>query len=162
LSFVLAQGRIEHTFDTGGRCQVDVAERTRPGADWSSRPVPAAMSPEKLASFVEGAQRRTEGLLFTATPAAELDEIGRWQQLQDQAFAGLCRAIVAAYNRAGVEEREFVADEVGLAIGASSSPGRDAAARAVPTRLLPVAELAPIARPTSSATNSRSSAAARL
>ena len=59
------------------------------------------MSPEKLASFVEGAQRRTEGLLFTATPSAELDAIGRWQQLSDQAFAGMCRAIVAAVSLGG-------------------------------------------------------------
>jgi uncharacterized glyoxalase superfamily protein PhnB len=48
--------------------------------------------------FVDRALDRTQALLFTATPTDELDEIGRWQQLKDQAFAGQVRAIVAAYN----------------------------------------------------------------
>src|SRR3954467_10501284 len=91
--------------------------------DWSSRPVPTAKSPAELAALVDESFSRFEGLLFTATPTEELDEIGRWQQLKDQAFAGQVRAIVAAYNRAGAEEREFAADEVGLAIGATSTTG---------------------------------------
>src|SRR4051794_38098975 len=91
--------------------------------DWSARPVPTALSPERLASWVEGSISRTEGMLFTATPTAELDAIGRWQQLRDQAFAGLMREIVAAYNRADAEAREFAPDEVGLAIGATSTTG---------------------------------------
>jgi hypothetical protein len=106
-------------------------------ADWSSRPVLSAMSPERLASFVEREQRRTEGLLFTATPTEELDEIGRWQQVKDQAFAGQCRAIVASYNRAAREHREFVADEVGLAIGASSTTGSNVVATALAAAELP-------------------------
>ena len=106
-------------------------------ADWSSRPVLSALSPERLASFVESAQRRTEGLLFTATPAAELDAIGRWQQLKDQAFAGQCRAIVASFNRAAAEEREFVADEVGLAIGATSTTGSNLVGTALSAAALP-------------------------
>jgi hypothetical protein len=119
--------------------RVSITEQTRPpGArDWSSRSVPAAMSAERLASFVEGAQRRTEGLLFTATPTEELDEIGRWQQLKDQAFAGQCRAIVAAHNRAAAREREFVADEVGLAIGATSTTGSTLVGIALAAAALP-------------------------
>jgi hypothetical protein len=116
---------------------VGIAAQTRPGADWSSRPVPAAMSAEKLASFVEGAQRRTDGLLFTATPTEELDAIGRWQQHKDQAFAGQCRAIVASFNRAAAKEREFVADEVGLAIGATSTTGSNLVRTALAAAALP-------------------------
>src|SRR5688500_5375633 len=106
-------------------------------ADWSSRPVLSALSPERLAAFVDRAQRRTDGLLFTATPTEELDEIGRWQQLKDQAFAGQCRAIVASYNRAAAEQREFVADEVGLAIGATSTTGSGLLATALSAAALP-------------------------
>ena len=62
-------------------------------------------------------------MLFTTTPREDLDDIGRWQQLKDQAFAGQIRAIVAAYNRASSEQRFFAGDEVGLAIGATSTTG---------------------------------------
>ena len=55
---------------------------TAPAA-WASRPVPAALSPEKLAALVDRSIARTEGLLFTATPTEELDAIGRWQQAKD-------------------------------------------------------------------------------
>jgi hypothetical protein len=105
--------------------------------DWSSRPVPSALSAERLAAFVDRAVSRTEGLLFTATPAEELDEIGRWQQLKDQAFAGQVRAIVAAYNRAGAQQREFAGDEVGLAVGATSTTGGNLVAQALAVAELP-------------------------
>src|SRR4051812_24664988 len=105
--------------------------------DGSTRPVPAALSPEKLAAFVDRSIARTDGLLFTATPSEELDEIGRWQQLKDQAFAGQVRAIVAAYNRAGVKERDFAADEVGLAVGATSTTGGNLVAQALALAALP-------------------------
>src|SRR3954470_7669031 len=105
--------------------------------DWSTRPVPAALSPEKLAALVDRSIARTDGLLFPATATEELDEIGRWQQLKDQAFAGQVRAIVAAYNRAGAEEREFAADEVGLAIGATSTTGGNLVAQALSLAALP-------------------------
>jgi hypothetical protein len=91
--------------------------------DWSTRPVPQALSPERLASLVDRSMARTDGMLFTATPAEELDAIGRWQQLKDQAFAGQMREIVAAFNRADACRREFAADEVGLAVGATSTTG---------------------------------------
>jgi hypothetical protein len=104
---------------------------------WSSRPVPSAMSPERLAALVDRSVSRTEGLLFTATPAEELDEIGRWQRLKDQAFAGQVRAIVAAYNRAGAEQREFAGDEVGLAVGATSTTGGNLVAQALAVAELP-------------------------
>lgn len=95
------------------------------------------MSPERLAALVDRSISRTEGLLFTATPTEELDEIGRWQQLKDQAFAGQVRAIVAAYNRASAVEREFAADEVGLAIGATSTTGGNVVAQALAISALP-------------------------
>src|SRR3954469_10510201 len=105
--------------------------------DWSSRPVPAALSPEQLAALVDGAVDRTGGLLFTATPTEELDAIGRWQQLKDQAFAGQMREITAAYNRASSAQREFAADEVGLAIGATTGTGGRLVAQALSLCALP-------------------------
>ena len=62
---------------------------------------------------------RSENLLFTATAREDLDEIASWQRLSDLAFAGQCRAIVAAHNRASLNDRQFVPDEVALAINAS-------------------------------------------
>src|SRR6476619_4955456 len=91
--------------------------------DWSSRPVPTALSPEELAVLVDESVSRMDGMLFTATPTEELDAIGRWQQQKDLCFAGMMRAIVAAYNRADREARDFAADEVGLAIGATTTTG---------------------------------------
>src|SRR3954470_755420 len=105
--------------------------------DWASRPVPTAMSPEKLAAFVDRSLSRTDGMLFTATPVEELDAIGRWPQLKDQAFAGQMREIVAAYNRAGSAEREFAADEVGLAVGATSTTGGNLVHQALSIAELP-------------------------
>jgi hypothetical protein len=87
--------------------------------------------------LVERSISRTEGLLFTATPTEELDEIGRWQQLKDQAFAGQMRAVVAAFNRAGAEVRDFAGDEVGLAVGAASTTGRNLVAQALSLAALP-------------------------
>ncbi|MCW2570362.1 MAG: hypothetical protein JWO88_420, partial [Frankiales bacterium] len=104
---------------------------------WASRAVPSALSPEQLAVLVEGAGARTEGLLFTATPTEELDSIGRCQQLKDQAFAGQMREIVAAYNRASGQEREFAADEVGLAVGAASTTGGHLVGQALAIAALP-------------------------
>src|SRR3954462_15248823 len=104
---------------------------------WSSRPVPAAMSVEELAGFVDTAISRMGGTLFTATPTEELDEIGRLQQIKDQAYAAQLRAIVAAYNRAGREERDFAADEVGLSVGASSTTGGKLVAHALSVCELP-------------------------
>jgi hypothetical protein len=96
---------------------------TGPVTDWSSRPDGTALGPEDLAALLDQTLDSSLGMLFTATPRAELDEIGRFQRLQDQAWAGQVRAIVAAYNRASDAEREFAADEVALAIGASPTAG---------------------------------------
>src|SRR3954468_20537923 len=106
-------------------------------AAWSSRPVPTAMSVEELAGFVDTAISRMDGMLFTATPTEELDEIGRLQQIKDQAYAAQLRAIVASYNRASKEEREFAPDEVGLAIGATSTTGGYLVAHALSVCELP-------------------------
>ena len=105
--------------------------------DWATRPVPTAMSPERLAAFVDRSLSRAEGLLFTATPAEELAEIGRWQQLKDQAYVGQVRAIVTAYNRASAQEREFAGDEVGLAVGATSTTGGNLVGQALAAAALP-------------------------
>jgi hypothetical protein len=105
--------------------------------DWSTRPVPSALSAEKLAAWVDRSIVRTEGMLFTATPVEELDAIGRWQRLMDRAFAGLMREIVAAYNRASADEREFAADEVGLAVRATSTTGGNLVGQALAIAALP-------------------------
>src|SRR6478672_3900677 len=105
--------------------------------DWSTRPVPTALSPEKLASLVDRSISRTDGMLFTATPTEELDAIGQWQRCKDLAFAGQMRAIVAAYNRAEVKHREFAPDEVGLAIGATTTTGGNLLAQALSFAALP-------------------------
>jgi hypothetical protein len=105
--------------------------------DWSSRPVVSGLSPEKLAAWVDRSIARTDGMLFTATPAEELDAIGRWQQIKDQAFAGQMRAIVAAHNRASRQDREFAADEVGLAVGATTTTGGNLVAQALDVCALP-------------------------
>ena len=105
---------------------------------WASRPaVPAALSHEELAALLDRSGSAHDGLLFTATPAAELDEIGRWQKLKDQAWAGQVRAIVAAFNRASKEQRQFAGDEVGLAIGATSTTGGNLVAQALAISELP-------------------------
>ncbi|MCW2598839.1 MAG: putative endonuclease, partial [Frankiales bacterium] len=92
---------------------------------------------QELASFVDRALDGVEGMLFTTTPREELEEIGRWQLLKDQAFAGQLRAIVAAYNRADRDLREFAGDEVGLAIGTSSTTGGNLVDLAVKVAELP-------------------------
>ena len=92
-------------------------------SEWTLRSVPTAWGPEKLAAYVDAAVSVSDTMLFTATPREELDEIGRFQQLKDQAWAGQVRAIVAAYNRASVADREFAGDEVALAIGAAPGTG---------------------------------------
>ena len=105
--------------------------------EWSTRPVLSAMSADKLASFVDRELGRLDGMLFTTTPTEELDEIGRFQQVKDRAFAGQMRAIVAAYNRASASEREFAADEVGLAVGASTTTGGNLVEQALRLSELP-------------------------
>lgn len=85
---------------------------------WTSRPTRQAMSSEELADWVDEAADRSERMLFTITPREELDELGRWQRLQDQSWVGKMRAIVAAGNRLG-ELAEFASDEIALALNIS-------------------------------------------
>ena len=89
----------------------------------TTAPPSAALAAAELAHWVEASCSRADGLLFTGTARTDLDEIASWQRLGDLVFAGQCRAIVAASNRASKADREFVADEVGLAIGASPTTG---------------------------------------
>src|SRR4051812_1739842 len=88
-------------------------------APWTSRPDQQAMTPAELGAMVDRETERFEGLLFTATPRQALDGIGRAQRIFDQGFVLRAREIVAAYNRAARESREFVVDEVALALGFS-------------------------------------------
>jgi hypothetical protein len=104
---------------------------------WTGRPARRAMTSEKLAGWVEREIERSDSLLFTLTPREELDEIGRWQQLADQAWVGQMRAIVAAHNRAGLERREFACDEVALAINASPTAGSNLSQTALSLAELP-------------------------
>jgi hypothetical protein len=110
---------------------------TTASSDWTSRPVPEAWGPERLGGYVEAAVSGADGMLFTATPRQELDGIGRFQQLKDQAWVGLNREIVAAYNRASGAQREFAADEVALAIGAAPGTGAKVVATALAAAALP-------------------------
>lgn len=103
----------------------------------STRPPAEALSAERLAAWVDASCERADGLLFTASAREDLDGIATWQRLSDLAFAGQCRAIVATWNRAGSAEREFVCDEVGLAIGASPTAGSTLTALALSAAELP-------------------------
>jgi hypothetical protein len=47
------------------------------------------------------------------------------------------REIVAAYNRASREERDFAADEVGLAVNASTTTGANLVGQALAVTELP-------------------------
>ncbi len=109
----------------------------RNGQPWTARAVPVALDPAALAELVDKAQSRAEGLLFTATPRDELDEIGRWQRLEDLAWAGKARAVVAAANSAGSWARPFAGDETALAIGASPTTGSMVVAEALAAGELP-------------------------
>ena len=82
---------------------------------------PVALSPSELADRVEQVTERMSGLPFTATPTQDLDAMGVWARLQDQATAGMWRAITAATNRAGGYQRAFIADEVALSTRWSGS-----------------------------------------
>ncbi|MCU1595828.1 MAG: putative endonuclease, partial [Frankiales bacterium] len=104
---------------------------------WGERPVPAALSPEKLAALVNSALTGADAMLFTATPREELDEIGWFAQLKDQAWVGMVRAIVAAHNRAPAAQREFACDEVALAIGAGFGTAANLVSQALAACALP-------------------------
>ncbi len=103
----------------------------------STRPPAEALSAERLAAWVDASCERADNLLFTASAREDLDGIANWQRLADLAFAGQCRAIVATWNRAGSAEREFVGDEVGLAIGASPTAGSSLTTLALSAAELP-------------------------
>ncbi len=104
---------------------------------WSDRALDTALSPERLAALIARTEDRFEGLLFTATPAEELDDIGRWQRLADLAWVGQVRAVVASYNRATARDREFVPDEAALALRVSPMTGAGITAEALQAAELP-------------------------
>lgn len=81
-------------------------------------------SDEILAARVDAELDRCDGLLFTATPREDLLEVARWQRLEDQAWCGRIRHVVAATYRMTAEERDFAGDEMALALGVSPGSGR--------------------------------------
>jgi hypothetical protein len=92
--------------------------------DWYARvDAGQALDATQLAERVDASLDASLGMLFTATPREELDEIGRYARLQDEAWCGQVRSIVAAYNRASDAQREFAADEIALALGISPLSG---------------------------------------
>jgi hypothetical protein len=105
--------------------------------DWQARPVPEAMTDERLAALVDREIAQHESMLFTLTPREELDAIGRAQQLADQAWVQGVRAIVAAHSRSCVEDREFAADEIGLALGVGFKTAQTILAEALGVAGLP-------------------------
>ena len=77
-----------------------------------------------LAARVEAELDRCAGLMFTATPTEDLVEVARWQLIEDQAWAGKVRYVVATTCRMTAEERDFAGDEMALAWGLSPDEGK--------------------------------------
>ena len=79
---------------------------------------------ELLAARVEAELDRCAGLMFTATATEDLVEVARWQLIEDQAWAGKVRYVVATTCRMTAEERDFAGDEMALAWGLSPDEGK--------------------------------------
>ena len=77
-----------------------------------------------LAARVDAELDRCAGLMFTATPTEDLVEVARWQLIEDQAWAGKVRYVVATTCRMSREERDFAGDEMALAWGLSPDEGK--------------------------------------
>ena len=95
------------------------------------------ISPEALAAMVDTELDRVDGVLFTATPTEDLDDISRWQRLADAAWCGQVRVIAAAHNRMERGEREFLGCEVSLALNISPTSAEDIRATALLATSLP-------------------------
>src|SRR5690349_6883018 len=102
-----------------------VSSRPRPRTAWRDRVSvladAAGVSVDGLGQLLETELCRREQVLFTATPAEDLDDISRWQRLADAAWCGQVRAVVAAWNRASSSEREFLSCEVSLALAVTDA-----------------------------------------
>jgi hypothetical protein len=86
---------------------------------------PLPLSEEALlAARVEAELDRCVGLMFTATPTQDLVEVARWQLIEDRAWAGKVRYVVATTCRMSREERDFAGDEMALAWGLSPGEGK--------------------------------------
>ncbi|MBC7678093.1 MAG: hypothetical protein H7233_03745, partial [Pseudorhodobacter sp.] len=98
-----------------------VAEQVLP-SDWASRRVQPVLSAECLAVLLEDTSLRSGELLFTSAAGSQLDEVARWQRLEDLAWCGKARALadLQAGADAGADADpgsavgEFVGDEVAL------------------------------------------------
>ncbi len=97
----------------------------------------AGVTLDGLGELVEAELTRVEGVLFTATPAEELDEISRWARLSDAAWCGQVRAIGAAHNRMPAAQREFLPCEVALALNLSDTAAQDMVATGLLTASIP-------------------------
>ena len=93
------------------------AAHLSPPTDWSSRPVVSVLSAEHLAGLLQDTAMHSGELLFTSVAASRLDEVARWQRLEDLAWVGKVQALVALQSSAEQGPGEFVGDEVALALG---------------------------------------------
>jgi len=93
-----------------------VAEQVLP-SDWASRRVQPVLSAERLAVLLEDTLLRSGELLFTSAAGSQLDEVARWQRLEDLAWCGKARALAGLQAGADATSGEFVGDEVALALG---------------------------------------------
>ena len=93
----------------------------------SDAPIEKPLPPSEealLAARVEAELDRCAGLMFTATATEDLVEVARWQLIEDQAWAGKVRYVVASTCRMSRQERDFAGDEMALAWGLSSEEGK--------------------------------------
>jgi hypothetical protein len=98
---------------------VSVMTTTAPDPAWVLSCERPAMGPAQLADLLDREADRFSDRLFTITPREELAGIERAQRLLDQAFVLRAREIVASFNRVARDSREFVCDEVAVALSFS-------------------------------------------
>ena len=118
-------GSITHVFEIVREGQTGVEDTNpAPGVPGAAALCdPLDVEAARVAEMVEQAQSRCEGMLFTATPTQDLDAVITCQHLANQAFALMPRTLTALTNRAGSNEREWVPDEIALALNVSSGTG---------------------------------------
>lgn len=125
----------ECSFDSSGVSAADGVDRVRVRVRVLESG--AGVDATRLAGLVEVEQDRAASTLFTVTPAEELDDISRWHRLEDAAWCGKVRAVVAAHNRMRGLDRELLSCEVALALNLSAAAASDLVATALLTRSAP-------------------------
>ena len=111
-------------------------EQVLPG-DWSARPVVSVLSAQHLLELIEQTAATSGQLLFTGAPAVLLDELGRWQRLEDLAWVGRVQAVIALQDTAPQAQEEFVTDEVALALTVGGITAGNIIGEALELRELP-------------------------